>query len=363
MSSSNTDDGYSGWQKPIGLTKEHAIEVDDDSDDSGDGSPGPKSIASSYFNNGFSTTGSAAPEAEEQAPPDCGSQSSHSKANESSPEDEEVSGNSDCGSQSSNSKANESSPEDEEEDSGNGAQACEDLAPVDPPPPRPPVQQQSVESKAEDVETNPFASFAFSSGESLSKPLVSSWRDRKRPAAASSCAQQKSSDRQRPKKAMRNATAKTCPLLKGTKEEQREQRKILIAKWHSFASPNVPTEERRFQVLLAARIHARVQEPIVYRAMDRLRRHFNEKGEKLTCTTLARCEVEEIAPLLSSVLFGNTKAKHIIQASKDLMRFGGKVPETMIGLQSITGIGPQLSEILYTVNRRSSYDGVIQNDN
>ena len=287
-------DGYDGWQKPIDV---------DDEDDGGE-PPGP----------GFSMTGSAVPE--EKLPPDYGSQSSHPNTNESSSHDD-------------------------------GAQAGEDRALVDPP---------SVEAEIRpDEDINPFASFAFSSEESLSKPKACSWRNKKRPPAANPCAKQ-SSDGKRSKKAMRNTKAKPCPLLRGTKEEKIEQRKILIAKWHSFASPTVPTEEKRFQVLLAARLHARVQEPVVYKAMDRLRSHFAEKGEKLTCTTLARCEVEEIAPLFSSVLFGNTKAKHIIQASKDLMRFGGRVPETMIGLQSITGIGPQLSEILYIVNRRSSYD-------
>mmetsp|Transcript_30063 Transcript_30063/g.71548 ORF Transcript_30063/g.71548 Transcript_30063/m.71548 type:complete len:295 (-) Transcript_30063:10-894(-) len=294
MVNPSKDDGYNGWQKPIGLTKEHAIEVYDSDD-------GESCVT---------VTGvSLLPKS--------------SIANDM------------AGSQSSNSKTNESSHK--EDISSSCPKAGEDLKLVD-----------------QDVDINPFSSFAFSSDESLS------WRDRKRPAATNSCAQKSS---ERPKKAMRNTKAKPCPLLKGTKEEKREQRKILIAKWHSFASPTAPTEERRFQVLLAARLHARVQEPIVYKAMDRLRRHFADKGENLTCTTLARCEVEEIAPLFSSVLFGNTKAKHIIQASKDLMRFGGRVPETMIGLQSITGIGPQLSEILYTVNRRSSYDDITQNVN
>ena len=77
----------------------------------------------------------------------------------------------------------------------------------------------------------------------------------------------------------------------------------------------------------------------------------------LTVHSLASSNPEtEIAPLLSSVLFGNTKANQIVQAAKDVLsKFGGKVPESMTCLKEITGIGPKLAEILYVVNRVDLY--------
>ncbi len=74
----------------------------------------------------------------------------------------------------------------------------------------------------------------------------------------------------------------------------------------------------------------------------------------MTIHSLARSNpVEDIAPLLSSVLFGNVKARQIVQAARDVFaKFGGRVPELACGLWEIMGIGPLLAEILTIVNRR-----------
>jgi endonuclease III len=77
----------------------------------------------------------------------------------------------------------------------------------------------------------------------------------------------------------------------------------------------------------------------------------------LTVRSLAGADPEkDIAPLLSSVLFGNAKAKQIVRASRDVLsKFGGRVPETVSGLREITGIGPTLAGILVIVNRRCTF--------
>ena len=73
---------------------------------------------------------------------------------------------------------------------------------------------------------------------------------------------------------------------------------------------------------------------------------------------IALAENNDIAPLLSSVLFGNVKAQHIVQAAQDVLsKFRGQVPESMATLQDITGIGPKLSQILNIVNKRDTYKG------
>ena len=83
---------------------------------------------------------------------------------------------------------------------------------------------------------------------------------------------------------------------------------------------------------------------------------LNGRG-RLTVHSLASSNPEtEIAPLLSSVLFGNTKAKQIVAAAKDVLaKFGGEVPESISSLKEITGIGPKLAEILNIVNKRNSF--------
>jgi endonuclease III len=146
------------------------------------------------------------------------------------------------------------------------------------------------------------------------------------------------------------------------KGERIEERRKLVERWHAYADPIAPIEQRRFQILLAARLHARCQSPIVLAAMCKLRKYFDEKGNEsggggLTALSLSNADPEtDIAPLLSSVLFGNEKARQIVRAARDVIsKFGGRVPETMIGLREITGIGPKLAEILMIVNRRCTF--------
>ncbi len=137
--------------------------------------------------------------------------------------------------------------------------------------------------------------------------------------------------------------------------------KQLIAKWHAFADPNTSVEQQRFQILVAARLHARCQANVVSKTMDRLRSFFNEsfpyKGGGLTVHSLAGADPQsDIAPLLSSILFGNVKANQIVQAARDVRsKFGGEVPESKCSLTDITGIGPKLAEVLAVVNRRSTF--------
>ena len=270
---------------------------------------------------------------------------------------------------------------------------------------------------------NPFASFAFSAGEASSS--TSSWRPsstkrhRESTVTNKETSQTQSASRgekdtalannqnQPSKKAKqsRSIFTKTAPKPKDrvnktaralqskqmtqseiaeAKQNEKIERQILIETWHAFADPSAPIEQQRFQVLIAARIHAQCQEKMVTKAMVRLRTYFNEKdgihdqdttipeqhtvqliaqaqnqsaSRGLTIHALANANPEtEIAPLLSSVLFGNVKSKHIVQASHDVLKkFRGEVPESISSLKEITGIGPKLGEILNIVNRRATY--------
>ncbi len=51
------------------------------------------------------------------------------------------------------------------------------------------------------------------------------------------------------------------------RDGKRIERRKLVERWHAFADPDAPIEQRRFQVLILAWLHARCQEPVVHRAM------------------------------------------------------------------------------------------------
>ncbi|KAL9182572.1 hypothetical protein ACHAXT_013224 [Thalassiosira profunda] len=229
------------------------------------------------------------------------------------------------------------------------------------------------EEAAEDEKNNPFAAFAFVAGEASSS---TSWRPKKRhkddkmqeakgqakhKAQSRTSTTNKTTGNDRNNKAPERIQRKLTPaeMIEMQKTDKAERKK-LIAKWQAFSDPTAPMEQRRFQVLVAARLHAQCQEKMVTRAMERLRKHFDEKDGVeggLTVHSLASADAEkEIASILSSVLYGNTKAKHIVQGAKDVLRkYRGEVPESIASLKEITGIGPKLAEILDIVNRRKLY--------
>ena len=171
--------------------------------------------------------------------------------------------------------------------------------------------------------------------------------------------------------------ANDCEFSKKTSEEMEECRN----KWQSFADLDAPVEIRRFQVLIAARLHCQAHEGTVRKAMITLRNHFrdpsfessplqnDENGSNaeqvnvaveqryLSPETLSKADPEELAKMISSVLFANVKSKHIVQAAKDVKhQFHCKVPESETSLKSITGIGPKLAGLLFHVNSHSSHE-------
>jgi len=263
---------------------------------------------------------------------------------------------------------------------------------------------------------NPFASFAFTSGEASvpSFSSTSSWRSKKLSSHSKSASRNNkqtshTNKQHKKRKNKNNGTSSLSVVTKKAKQppphsffdkssggaediirckDKKYERQELITKWHRFADPNIPIQQQRFQVLVAARLHARCQEPVVLKAMDKLRKYFNEKdearadnnevqatsqssavatkatsrpqqtsGQGLTVHNLANADPEtEIAPLLKSVLFGNVKSKHIVQAAKDILqKFGGRVPESIVSLKSIMGIGPELAGVLNIVNKVDTY--------
>mmetsp|Transcript_16746 Transcript_16746/g.36427 ORF Transcript_16746/g.36427 Transcript_16746/m.36427 type:complete len:368 (-) Transcript_16746:2754-3857(-) len=202
------------------------------------------------------------------------------------------------------------------------------------------------------TDNNPFAAFAYgissSSASIAANDGTHNNRRLKRPLAKTGNRSDKKVSEKKRRSATKNKSDDYVPIQQLPVEEQEKIRK----KWQSLGDPNAPLEIRRFQVLVAARLHAQSKEPIVKKAMENLRKHFAE----VCAETLSRADPKEVASLIPSVLFANTKSEHIVKAAKEVCsRFGGIVPQSRHGLMELTGIGPKLADILSFVNARKAY--------
>jgi endonuclease III len=232
---------------------------------------------------------------------------------------------------------------------------------------------------------NPFSKFAFAGGtgggfEIVSQPVVPptfSWRSLNTPTASlrgdptsnknsvvsSSVVLEPpglviSSNHGHPRK--KKKTCEFIPMRSISKEEQ----DTITRKWHSMADPTAPLEVRRFQVLVAARLHARCQEPSVRKAMTVLREAFlpsqtttnttSEDGAGvLNVSTVARADPHVLALHLTNLQYYNIKAQHIVKAAQEIeTEFQGVVPEDETSLLRLTGVGKVFADLLAFVNTR-----------
>ena len=161
-----------------------------------------------------------------------------------------------------------------------------------------PVQAWGTKPPMEDAlhgfqQSNPFARFAFQPNEpnQSNQSTLSSFNESKNDQRA---------DLSHPtKKAKWSIKEKSED---NTKQDEPDQIEECISKWHAFSVPTDTIETRRFQVLVAARLHVRCQENTVRKAMDRLRNHFesgsgvsqsSNTGEGLTPASLSKAKPED----------------------------------------------------------------------
>lgn len=225
------------------------------------------------------------------------------------------------------------------------------------------------ETQSAPVSANPFMQFAHGLGDLESSYFSTLFHERKeeeKPITSKKSAQEKATksksnlckpkEKRKRKKTMEKVNTDDCEFAEMTNEQLAKCRR----KWQSFADDDAPIEVRRFQVLVAARIHAQSHDNQVRKCMKNLRTHFrNSEGDEkrfLSHETLSQAEPEEVAKMIGSVLFANVKSKQIIQAANDVRRqFHGKVPESVASLKCITGIGPKLGELLFYVNSNKAH--------
>uniref|UniRef100_A0A7S4AMS8 HhH-GPD domain-containing protein n=1 Tax=Pseudo-nitzschia australis TaxID=44445 RepID=A0A7S4AMS8_9STRA len=228
------------------------------------------------------------------------------------------------------------------------------------------ASQQKISVVVESNKENPFARFAcdvYGTSESHAG-RITGCASRSHKRTSNNSIENNGMNYDRCSKKIRTRT----PSKQGKKKEKEfvkiehispEEQSKIVRKWHSMADPSAPLEIRRYQVLLAARLHARCQEKTVRKAMRSLRDYFSSLPEPkmVTVVEMANIEPELLAGHVSNVQFFNVKARQIVKAAGELLeRHRGIVPEDEFSLLQITGIGKTFADLLAFVNTREAHE-------
>jgi endonuclease III len=140
-----------------------------------------------------------------------------------------------------------------------------------------------------------------------------------------------------------------------------EQERV-IEKWHGLLNDSIPqagesigsaqfqyaVEDRRFQMLISALLHARCQEPVVRSALIHL--HKIMVGQ-MTVDHVAKLDESVLQPPMRSLQYHNSKANYMIRAAQTIQtRFGGIVPQSEAEWKEIPGVGEVFADLLASIN-------------
>ena len=99
-----------------------------------------------------------------------------------------------------------------------------------------------------------------------------------------------------------------------------------------------------FRVLVATMLSAQTQDPVTFAASTRL------FARAPTAAAMLRLDVKEIERLIYPVSFYRNKARHVLDACRQLLdRFGGRVPATMEELLALPGVGRKTANLVLIV--------------
>ena len=99
-----------------------------------------------------------------------------------------------------------------------------------------------------------------------------------------------------------------------------------------------------FQLLVAVMLSAQCTDKRVNLVTPALFQAFP------TPTAMAAATEEEVLAFVSSVSYPNSKARHLVQAARQLVeRFDGRVPETLEELTSLPGVGRKTANVVMSV--------------
>lgn len=95
-----------------------------------------------------------------------------------------------------------------------------------------------------------------------------------------------------------------------------------------------------YELLVASRLSAQCTDIRVNIVTEELFKKYPTEKD------LAEAEFEDVASIIKSCGLGNTKARDIIAASKQLCELNGVLPDTMDGLLQIKGVGRKIANLL-----------------
>ncbi|KAL3933758.1 MAG: hypothetical protein SGBAC_010258 [Bacillariaceae sp.] len=212
-----------------------------------------------------------------------------------------------------------------------------------------PTNNMPEKQEAGTKRSNPFALFAFQSTDplppkkQLDAPANKSRFQMWNPEAQTS----------KNKKSRTETSKKKCVPPPKMKDVSVEKQQEIRQKWHSLLDPEASLEVKRFQMLVAARLHARCHEASVQKAMTKLRESF----PNFTVDTFADADPELLVPCIKNVVHYNVKAQQIVKAAQEVRsNFKGVVPEDEKSLLALTGIGNVFADLLAFVNTRAAYE-------
>lgn len=107
------------------------------------------------------------------------------------------------------------------------------------------------------------------------------------------------------------------------------------------ADPTAPAHVQRFQTLVSLMLSSQTKDPVTFAATKRL---IALNG----CSAEAVCAMDEetLASTIFPVGFYRNKSRFLKAAASSIVAdFGGDIPATIEGLQSLKGVGPKMAHI------------------
>lgn len=127
---------------------------------------------------------------------------------------------------------------------------------------------------------------------------------------------------------------------------KKERYEAVIA-YFEEAMPVAETElhyDNEFQLLVAVMLSAQCTDKRVNLVTPALFEAFP------TAEAMAAANEEEVLAYVKSVSYPNSKAKHLVEAARQLVeRFGGQVPATLEELTSLPGVGRKTANVVMSV--------------
>ncbi|PID35028.1 MAG: endonuclease III [candidate division SR1 bacterium] len=144
-------------------------------------------------------------------------------------------------------------------------------------------------------------------------------------------------------------------MLSAYKKRKIRKKLTIMADMLAPLFPDVRTElyfNNHFQLLVAIIMSAQ--------STDKQVNKINQKFFEVLKTPEdgVKMGVEKIKSFVRSVAYFNNKSKHIYETCKILSEAGGKIPDTLEGLQKLPGVGVKTAKVFLGVTADAPYLGV-----